>query len=162
MPHSSYVNHARFSHDGNYVVTAAQDGRARIWFLAQEEPERFKPHLVAVLEHGEGLQQASFIKSGEGIVTVGYLTPKTLTGDPGLKRETVRSRIWDVSPGSISSVAPVIAARQFDRDRQELVPLTSQELIDLWRAGEPEYRKQFEPPGEESQAERVVSRGRSD
>jgi hypothetical protein len=87
MPHLNKVTAARFSPDGKWVVTASEDGTARIW----EAPiacERAPEWLIVLAEAVGGLQVNTDSVLGAAPLDVIRLrkTIGELTGTDGLSR----------------------------------------------------------------------------
>jgi WD40 repeat protein len=61
----SRVNSAAFSPDGNYVVTASEDGVAQIW------KARSGKSVAALRGHTLGVRRAIFTIDGKSVITVG-------------------------------------------------------------------------------------------
>ncbi len=76
MNHASGVNEVSFSPDGSRLVTAGNDGTARVWDAATGSP------LSPPLYHGTSLLRARFTPDGYRVLTVG--------SDP-------TARLWDLT-----------------------------------------------------------------
>jgi WD40 repeat protein len=61
--HQEEVKSARFSRDGNLVVTASQDGKARIWDVASGQA------VVALIGHKDQVNSAQFSPDGQLVLT---------------------------------------------------------------------------------------------
>jgi WD40 repeat protein/tetratricopeptide (TPR) repeat protein len=185
LRHNSYVSDARFSEDGQYVVTASQDGRARVWHLApallserkDSKPGSLAPELIAILNHGGVLHQASFYKrsgrqeikdqidSEDRIVTVGYYLPR-LVGTPGespsAKRRLIQVREWKLVSTFQTTEAPqdfahLLSAGQINAQRGEVESLESKDIARIWNTEKESYRKQFGPPDRGPSSDRLAT-----
>jgi WD40 repeat protein/tetratricopeptide (TPR) repeat protein len=65
LPHGNWVNHAEFSPDGRYVVTASRDQTACVW---DADTGR---QLTPRLRHLGSVTHAAFTRGGRGLLTVG-------------------------------------------------------------------------------------------
>ncbi len=63
LPHEARVNLAAYSPDGGTILTASQDGAARLWTA--------DGRLMATLDHGAAVRSAFFTDDGSRIVTAG-------------------------------------------------------------------------------------------
>ena len=61
--HAAAVNHATFSPDGKFIVTASDDGTARLWVAATGRT------LATLFGHTRSLTTAGFSPDGKRIVT---------------------------------------------------------------------------------------------
>lgn len=86
--HESQVTSAQYSHDGKRIVTASDDGTARVW-----DAESGK-ELGALRGHAGGLTSAEFSRDGSKILTVGC--DKL---DENLSCVRVAARVWDAENG---------------------------------------------------------------
>jgi WD40 repeat protein len=77
LEHPATVLNAAFSEDGTRIVTACDDGFARIWDATSGKL------LVPPLPHGTAIRVAAFSPDGTRVVTAGGIT----------------ARIWDASTG---------------------------------------------------------------
>jgi WD40 repeat protein len=107
LGHTEGVNSVGFSPDGERVVTASNDGTARIWSVAGGPPlEVLKGHTGSVLA-------ASFAPDGQRVVTAG--------GD-------VTARLWDAGSGRQIAVlpgeGPSINGAVFSPDGEQVVTLS--------------------------------------
>ncbi|SAL51110.1 WD domain-containing protein [Caballeronia cordobensis] len=75
--HTDRVYSAGFNPDGKRVVTASEDGTARIW-----DAETGKP-LSTPMTHGNAVLSASFSPDGKRVVTVSYRTTRVWDADTG-------------------------------------------------------------------------------
>jgi WD40 repeat protein len=64
--HSSQINSATFSPDGRRIVTASQDGTARVWDSSSGET------LMILAGHTDRVKSASFSPDGRYVVTASY------------------------------------------------------------------------------------------
>src|SRR5207245_8716947 len=62
LEHVGPVTRVAFSPDGRRLLTASQDGTARLWELANGQP-------VAVFRHDRGLEYAAFAPDGYAVIT---------------------------------------------------------------------------------------------
>ena len=73
-PHDGIVTSARFSSDGQHIVTACADGKVRVWDLTSTEP------VAPAIDHGDFVDYAEFNAQGTRVVTAG---------------RDGRARVWD-------------------------------------------------------------------
>ncbi len=83
LGHTDIVNTAEFSPDGSQILTASQDGTARIWDASTGES------LFALIGHSEEVNSAHFSSDGQWIVTAS---------------EDKTVRIWNVRTGEVVQV----------------------------------------------------------
>jgi WD40 repeat protein/tetratricopeptide (TPR) repeat protein len=81
----SGVGSIAFSPDGRRIVTAAQDGTARVWDAATGEP------IGPALKHDDPVNHAAFSPDGRRIATA--------TGDRTGRHGKGEARVWDVATG---------------------------------------------------------------
>ncbi|MFM7539511.1 MAG: WD40 repeat domain-containing protein, partial [Planctomycetota bacterium] len=64
--HTSFVNSAQFSHDGNRIVTASKDKTAKVW------DAKTGAELFSLKGHTDYLTSAQFSPDGNRIVTASW------------------------------------------------------------------------------------------
>jgi WD40 repeat protein/serine/threonine protein kinase/tetratricopeptide (TPR) repeat protein len=119
--HDGTVWHAEFSTDGHRVVTASQDGKARVWDAASGQP------LSPPLKHNGGVQHASFSPDGRRVVTA-----CAVNGKPG------EARVWDAASGQpitppLKHNAQVLHA-SFSPDGRHVVTASEDRTARVWNA----------------------------
>lgn len=127
--HAGPVNQARFSPDGQWVLTAAQDGMARLWDLANDQP------VGVPLRHAAPVGDAEFSRDGRYVVTM---------------CEDRTARVWEAASGKVVSpplVHPLPLCRAwFSRDGRHVFTASSRHRYSFsWSdAGEPEFKTRSE------------------
>lgn len=127
--HAGPVNRASFSPDGQWVLTAAQDGMARLWDLANDQP------VGAALRHAASVQDAEFSRDGRYVVTT---------------CEDSTARVWEAASGKVVSpplVHPLPLFRAwFSRDGRHVFTASSRDAYSFsWSdAGELEFKMRSE------------------
>ena len=113
---SGPVNDAAFSSNGKVVITAGQDGKARIWTRAGT--------LVETIVHGEkAVNRARFSRDGQFVVTAG---------------EDGSARVWRTNGARVQRLdhgAPINDAR-FSRDGTLVVTAGDDGMVAIWRVSD--------------------------
>ncbi len=120
------INNAQFSPDGEWVVTAHNDGTARIWGTTSGE-------LITVLDgHKEGIFSAEFSPDGGRVVTSSWDGTarlwKAATGDTIAELrhdDTVRSAVFSMDGGKLVTVSDDGTARVWNTDTGENITVLS-------------------------------------
>ncbi|MBP7077181.1 MAG: WD40 repeat domain-containing protein [Bacteroidales bacterium] len=115
--HTSYVNTAEFSSDGKYIVTASDDGTAKIW-------ESRSGKLVLILVgHTDKVTQAHFSPDGKSIVTASF-------------DNTVK--IWESSSGkllmSIDGHTSAVWSAQYSSDGKYIITDSQDGTKGIWES----------------------------
>ena len=115
--HTDAVNSAQFSCDGQQIVTASDDGTARVWdFATAKETLQIRGHTGAV-------NFAQFSCDGQWIVTAG--ADKT-------------ARVWDAKTGAqklvLQGIAAAIKRARFSRDGKSIVTASDDGTARVWNA----------------------------
>ena len=123
MRHDQRVTIAQFSPDGRWVVTASDDGTARIW-----EASTGKPASAEAMKHENPVTFAQFSPDGRHVLTVcrGF--------GPGGERED-QVRVWEsVTSTPIGPPIKVLAitAAQFSPDGRSFVTAWEEEVLPLY------------------------------
>jgi len=127
--HAGPVNRASFSPDGQWVLTAAQDGQARLWDLANDQP------VGAAMRHAAPVRDAEFSRDGRYVVTT---------------CEDRTARVWEAASGKVVSpplVHPLPLCRAwFSRDGRHVFTASSRDQYSFsWSdAGEIEFKMRRE------------------
>ena len=115
MVHAKTINSARFSPDGQRVVTASTDNTARVWDVVTGKP------LGEPMLHGAAVQSADFRRDGQHIVTAS--ADRTV-------------RLWDVQTGKpvgeplLHSAG--VASAAFSTDGTRLVTIADDKTARVW------------------------------
>jgi WD40 repeat protein len=117
LRHGKEVRHAAFSPDGRMVLTAGNDGVARVWETATGQP------LTPPLRHSGSVPHAAFSPDGAWAVT---------TSVDGA------ARLWDLSPdprplSDLLLLAQLLAGVQLDHEHSTVV-LQAEQLDRMWTA----------------------------
>jgi WD40 repeat protein len=121
--HKSYVNNARFSPDGQHIVTASDDGTARLW-----ESETGRE--VAILRtNDDSILDAQFSPDGQQIVTA---SGEVTAGSYGT------ARVWEAATGkeavTLRGHEGAVATAQFSPDGQRIVTVGYDGTARVWQA----------------------------
>ncbi len=118
--HAGPVNQAEFSPDGDRVLTASEDGTARVWEVASGR-------LLLTLQHTGKVSHAAFSPDGGRVVTVQGLS----------------AQVWDGTTGKPVGVpmhhALLIRVARFSPDGRRIVTASKDQTSRIWNAatGEP-------------------------
>jgi WD40 repeat protein len=130
--HTDAVESAAFSPDGKFVVTASDDGAARVWDAATRQT------LATLTGHAGWVTRAAFSPDGARIVTA---------GDDGT------ARLWDARTGSplivLSGHAGPVTSAEFSPDGTLVITGGQDGTVRLWDA----------TSGREDEARRLKSAG---
>jgi eukaryotic-like serine/threonine-protein kinase len=133
LPHGAEVSVVAFSPDGNTILTACWDGKARLWDAATGR-------LVHLLDHGDKVVGAAFSPDGK----------RVLTGGSGL-----RAVLWDADTGRPVGGEPLpqtseVTAVAYSPDGKTVATAAGEEVVRLWdvAAERPVLRHEL-PPGTE-------------
>ncbi len=112
LKHEKYVNSAKFSRDGQKVVTASDDKTAKIWKVTGER--------IAELEHEEYVWDAKFSPDGQKVVTASY--DKT-------------AKIWKVTGERIAELEheAKVSSAKFSQDGQKVVTASYDKTAKIWK-----------------------------
>jgi WD40 repeat protein/serine/threonine protein kinase len=89
--HTSLVNSAEFSHDGRLVLTASDDGTAKIWDVATGRV------VQTLAGHSDRVRSATFSPDGKLIVTTSSdKTARLWNGETGVLVRAFKGHKWDV------------------------------------------------------------------
>lgn len=120
--HESYVWSARFSPDGQRLVTCSEDGTVRVWAARTGQP------LTEPLRHGARVWSAQFSPDGQRVVTAS---------------DDTTARVWDADTGEpltdpLKHGASVHSA-QFSPDGQRVATACWDGAAQVWdaRTGQP-------------------------
>ena len=126
--HGGYVSSAQFSPDGQRIVTASDDGTARVWEAATGKE-------VAMLRGQEyALTSALYSLDGQRIVTTGcekllYVTSTCVVGT---------ARMWNATTGQQLAVLRGhegrVSSAQFSQDDQRIVTASDDKTARVWNA----------------------------
>jgi WD40 repeat protein/tetratricopeptide (TPR) repeat protein/predicted Ser/Thr protein kinase len=156
--HRGPVNHAEFSPDGRRVLTASDDGTARLWDVSTGDP------VALPLEHTGAVLFGAFDHNGRRVLTASQdgtarvweastgrpLTPPVGHGgevtyasfSPGGRRVVTASedgtaRLWDAATGEPTAVLkhrrPVVYA-SFSPDGRRIVTASGDQTAQVWEA----------------------------
>lgn len=113
-PHASWIDSARFSPDGNHIVTAHQDGTARV------ADSRTGEELVAMRGHTSVVWTAAFGPDGNSVVT---------------SSEDGTARIWDVGVGmELRGHTGSVYGVSFSPDGQRVATASLDQTASTWDA----------------------------
>ncbi|GJH18427.1 TIR domain-containing protein [Caballeronia novacaledonica] len=116
--HTGGVLSARFSADGNRVVTASSDGTARVW-----DADTGKP-VGAPMKHGDVVKSSSFSADGKRVVTAS---------------EDKTARVWDAGTGKPVGEpmkhGDVVNSSSFSADGKRVVTASEDKTARVWDAG---------------------------
>ncbi len=115
--HRGAVNVAAFSPDGTHVVTASDDGTARVWDLRANPPS-----FVALEGHREDVHSAAFSPDGTHVVTASY---------------DGTARVWDLRASPPSFVAleghhGLVLSALFSPDGTHVVTTSYDKTARVW------------------------------
>ena len=138
--HDGRVVHAEFDADGRRVLTASEDGTARVWDVATGE-------CVSVLKHGGAVRHAAFSPGGNCVVTASADST---------------ARVWDVTTAQLLT-SPLkhegeVKHASFNPEGDRVVTASADKTARIWNAatGElvttlshryPVYQAAFHPDG---------------
>ncbi len=115
--HTDAVNTAEFSCDGQRIVTASDDGTARLWDVASAK------ELLQLRGHAGAVESAALSCDGQSIVTAG--ADKT-------------ARVWDARTGqlklTLTGHADRIERARWSRDGQYIVTASDDGTARVWDA----------------------------
>jgi WD40 repeat protein/serine/threonine protein kinase/class 3 adenylate cyclase len=120
--HNDAVNTAWFSPDSRLVVTACQDGTARVWDVRSGEP------VAPPMHHEGGVVQAEFSPNGRWVVTASF---------------DKSARVWDAATGQPLTPplrhAGVVWRAHFSPDGRRIATASEDHTARVWDAatGEP-------------------------
>jgi WD40 repeat protein len=125
--HKGRVNQASFSADGGRVVTAADDGTARVWDVATGEA------VGAPLVHNNPVVRAKFSSDGRHIFTVSGKPPANRTGDDSFEGE---ARVWDLGNGTSFTFkhSAKIDLTSFSPDDRYVLTCGNATTVQVWDA----------------------------
>jgi tetratricopeptide (TPR) repeat protein len=110
LEHEDQVNHASFSPNGRWIVTASSDGTARVWDAATGKA------ITPAFHHGEPVRLACFSPDGRLIATGSGQWDK---GDVG------EARVWDAATGDFVTLpmrhGAAIRSLAFSPDNRHLL-----------------------------------------
>jgi WD40 repeat protein len=127
MRHSSNISAALFSPSGQLLVTASDDGSARICIASSGKP------MTEPLVHAGPVLSAGFSSDGRWLVTGGYeKVEDPSNGRPGF------AQVWDVKSGK-SRGKPMphsgeVTCVQFSRDGREILTGSADGSLRVWDA----------------------------
>ncbi|MEZ5776463.1 MAG: WD40 repeat domain-containing protein [Hyphomicrobiaceae bacterium] len=116
------VTSVRFSPNGRQILTASDDGTARLWAFDASAAEDEKLALVVSLDtHGAGVTSASFSPDGKRIVTAS-------------KDKTVR--VWTIAPGVVPLATPdvTVTVASLSDDSKRVVTGSPDGKTRVWEA----------------------------
>ena len=123
--HTDWVSSADFSPDGQYLVTASQDGSARVWETATGVS------IADLLGHTDSVLKARFSSDGRFVATASM-------------DRTVR--IWDIAAGiQLRGHTDWVTSAAFDRTGQHVVTTSWDGTAGIWNAGSGERIRQIAP-----------------
>lgn len=92
-PHAGAIQDARFSPDGEKVVTASYDRTAAIW---RADTGR---RLVSLVGHGDFVRSAQFTPDGHRVVTTAVITENSIETDQQVGASESKVIVWDTESG---------------------------------------------------------------
>jgi WD40 repeat protein len=112
MRHGGVVNSAEFSPDGQRVVTASQDKRARLWDATSGQA------IGEPMEHENEVLSAQFSPDGQRVVTV----------------SDSKARLWDAQTHKEigAPIDYVVHSAEFSPDGQRLVAASYNNTAQIW------------------------------
>jgi len=129
LPHEGPVNYAEFSPDDSLVVTANQDGAARIWDAGTGE-------LRQTLRHEGPVAGARFSPNGQYILTVSA---------------DLTARLWDSQSGRAVSPSlrhdAKVNSGDFDSEGKRVATASMDGRVRVWEAPSGKLRFELEHPG---------------
>jgi len=152
LPHDDYVSSAEFSPDGSRVVTASQDGTARVWDAATGR------QIGEPMRHEHAVVHVNFSSDGKRILTISMSSPYLGNDDPKIVR------IWDAATGKslgepMREENGVWSDASFSPDGTRIITVNGNNTAQVWDAatgkpiGEPMLHKdrvecaEFSPDG---------------
>ncbi|MEM1070604.1 MAG: hypothetical protein AAGI63_17000, partial [Planctomycetota bacterium] len=147
LRHVSFVSHTQFSPDSTRLVTACNDGRARVWRIplldnAKSNSKDGSCQLVSVLEHRGSLERVAFLDEGMRIATVGFYVPVMLErrdDEITRSRRRLSVRTWDISETipDAPTATHVASARSYDEKLNEIEFLSADDFQQKWNESMP-------------------------
>lgn len=114
LPHTSFVNTARFSHDGKFIVTASEDHTAKLW-------DAYTGQLLFTARHSDKVSDIAFSNNDQLLLTVS---------------EDSTACIWDLSTRSLkhrlSGHAAPLVAGNFSPDGTKVITGARENIAILW------------------------------
>ncbi len=134
--HDGKVLRAEFSFDGKLVVTASQDGTARIWIASTGKLHR------TLHVHEGGVLAASFNRAADQVITIGY--DDSVSAGPSLPLEEnahrgkldMTARIWNASNGEQLALLKhdrPLTAVSFSPDGTRVLTAGLDKTAKIWR-----------------------------
>jgi serine/threonine protein kinase len=117
MSHSNFVRFADFSPSGDTIVTASDDGTARLWDVKSARPTG------VVLQHSNRVNTARFSPDGQWIVTAS---------------EDATARVWEAHSGKLITTlrhANDVYTAEFSPDGRLVATASADTTTRVWDAG---------------------------
>ncbi len=144
--HSGYLTTALFSPDGRYILTAGQDGTARVWASSAAGWTPSDTAAVAVLRHGSRSSvRAGFGAGGDLILTVSTdrsarvwrsAAPLLSPVVPSVPTVALPGPAWERDPTLVGRHGAKVTALEISPDGQHVAAAAADRKVYVWSTGE--------------------------
>ncbi|MBN9121480.1 MAG: protein kinase [Planctomycetes bacterium] len=157
--HTDIVYSAAFSPDGSRIVTASNDGTAKVWEVPSAKSAgaaKTGADIHTLKGHDRYVRSAAFSPDGSRIVTSSYRTVKVWDAKTGVEILAFKGHTGHVNSAAFSPDGSRIVTAGDDGTAKLLDAKTGVEVLSLQAHRTTEHSASFSPDGS-----RIVTRGRS-